>query len=124
MILPALFHWAPSDRRESIRVEGLRPYSLTAVHMGTEDGKTLTFPYLCFSPTPSGAWSLSGDMEWVAEVEAWDLYQVRLAEGDEVTYRGDFGPVLREIRVKNVIPADRVWYVATRTCPCAREVEV
>lgn len=123
MILPALFHWAPRDRRESIRTGGLQPYSEPVIHTANADGVKLAFPYLCLSPTPSGAWSLSGDMDWASEVEEWDLYQLRLAEGDEVSYRGDFGPVLREIRVSNVIPADRVWYVATRKCPVAEEVK-
>lgn len=120
MLLPALFHWSPADRRAAIRAEGLRPYAPANISTQLDDDdRALAWPYLCFSPTPSSAWGLSGDMEWASEIDAWDLWQVRLAEGDEVHYRGDFGPVLREIRVYGAIPADRVWYVATRTCPVA-----
>lgn len=80
------------------------------------------FDHICLSPTPSSAWGLSGDMDWATESEEWDLWQVRLAEGDEVHYRSDFGPVLREVRVKTPIPPDRVWYVATRALPFAKEL--
>lgn len=121
MLLPALYHWSPADRRSAIRAEGLRPYCPPTLCTGGPDGD-LSYPYLCLSPTPSSAWGLSGDMDWVSEIEAWDLWQVRLADGDEVRYRGDFGPVLREVRVYNAIPADRIWYVATRECPCAEKV--
>lgn len=114
MLLPALFHWSPSDRRSVIRTEGLRPYCPPTISTGD-----LAWPYLCFSPTPSSAWGLSGDMQWVSEIDDWDLWQVRLAEGDEVHYRNDFGPVLREIRVYNAIPADRLWFVGTRSGACA-----
>lgn len=109
MLLPALFHWSPSDRREQILREGLRPYAPSVVH-----SDALRYPYVCLSPTPSLGWSLSGDMDWVSEVDSWDLWQVRLADGDEVSVRGDFGPVIHEVRVRNAIPADRVWWVATR----------
>lgn len=56
-------------------------------------------------------------MEWVEQITEWDLYQVRLIEGDEVHIRPDWGPVIREIKVHNDIPADRVWYVASRALP-------
>lgn len=113
MLLPALYHWSPADRRDAIRGEGLRPYSTPTVHSDPD----LASPYLCLSTTPSSGWGLSGDMGWVGGIEEWDLWQVRLAEGDEVHYRADFGPVLREIRVYTAIPADRVWFVASRRCP-------
>jgi len=117
LLLPALFHWAPADRRPSIRAEGLRPYCPPTI----STGDNVTWPYLCFSPSPSAAWGLSGDMAWVSEIEQWDLWQVRLADGDEVHYRSDFGPKLTEIRVYNTIPADRCWYVATRQPACAEQ---
>lgn len=114
MILPDLFHWSPADRRDAIRSEGLRTYCAPAV---SSPGHA--FPYLCFSSDPKAAWRLSGDMEWVSEVEEWDLWQVRLADTDEVRYNPSWGPVLEEIRVYNPIPADRIWLVGTRSCPCA-----
>lgn len=122
MILPAMFHWSPRERREAIQREGLVPYSDPTIHTGDEEGKKLAFPYLCLSPTPSAAWGLSGDMEWASEIEEWDLWQVRLQEGDEITIRGDFVPRISEVRVKNAIAAERVWYVATRKCPVAEPV--
>lgn len=121
MLLPALYHWSPSDRREAIRREGLRPYSPPVVHgAGVPD---TAFPYLCLGTEPSGAWSLSGDMAWVGDVASWDLWQVRLADGDEVHYRADFGPELREVRLHSVVPADRVWFVGTREQPDVRPVD-
>lgn len=113
MLLPALYTWSPSDRRRSILAEGLRPYSAPVTHGGEERA-----PYLCFATTPSAGWGLSGDMSWTSEIEEWDLWQVRLQDGDEVHYRADFGPVLKEIRVYNAIPADRLWLVGARSQPC------
>lgn len=115
MILPALYHWSPTERRDAIAREGLRPYSPPTV----QDGD-LHFPYISLSPTPSAAWGLSGDMEWVSDVERWDLWQVRLGAGDEVRFRPTFGNVLEEVKVSSAIPADRVWYVATREPAFAR----
>lgn len=110
MIIPALYHWSPIDRRDAIRRGGLQPYCPPTISTGD-----LIWPYLCLGSTPSAAWGLSGDMDWVTEIDDWDLWQVRLADGDEVRYRSDFGPVLKEIRVFNTIPPDRVWHVATRS---------
>lgn len=110
MILPVLYHWSPTARREEILREGLKPYSAPVTHSGEE-----RYPYLCFSPRPSRAWGLSGDMEWTSNHEEWDLWEVRLVDGDEVHIRPGFGPEIAEVRVRNAIPADRVWYVASRT---------
>jgi len=77
----------------------------------------LVSPYLSFSPTPSCAWSLSGAMEWVSEIDRWDLWQVRIEEGDEVGIRPEFGPVVQEIKVYSAIPADRLWHVGERGVP-------
>lgn len=107
MILPALFHWSPIDRRQAILKEGLRPFCDPSVASGK-------LPYISLSPTPSSAWGLSGDMEWVEEFDDWDLWQVRLVEGDEVRIRGDFGPTIREVKVHNTITPDRLWWVGTR----------
>lgn len=107
MLLPAMYHWSPSDRRDLIRRQGLLPGSESVTSSSPME-------YVCVSPTPSSAWGLSGDMGWTTEVEAWDLWMVRLVEGDEVHVRPDFGPVLREVRVFGAIPPDRCWYVATR----------
>jgi hypothetical protein len=57
-------------------------------------------------------------MEWASEIEEWDLWLVDLADGDEIHIRAEFGPNLYEIRVRNAIPADRVWWVAQREPLC------
>jgi hypothetical protein len=56
-------------------------------------------------------------MEWVSEIDCWDLWQVRIAEGDSICVRPDFGPVIQEIKVYNQIPADRLWHVGERHVP-------
>lgn len=115
MILPQLFHWSPRDRRDAIRADGLRPYSPPAVT--SEDASAEWahgFGCICLAPTASGAWGLSGDMQHVSEIEEWDLWQVTLADTDEIRVRAEFGPTVREVRVFNPVPADRLWWVATR----------
>jgi len=113
VILPALYHWSPVERRSEIRKDGLRPHEQAVTH----SDPALTSPYLCFSPTPSCAWSLSGAMEWTSEVDGWDLWQVRLEEGDEVHIRPDFGPTIQEVKVYTPIPSNRLWYVGERHTP-------
>ena len=109
MILPPLYHWSPSDRREALREQGMRPYADPCV----QDGEH-RFAYICLATDPQMAWMLSGDLSWTKEVELWDLWQVRLASGDEVHYRSDFGPELHEVRVFTPLPPDRIWLVGTR----------
>jgi hypothetical protein len=116
MILPVLYHWSPVDRRDSIRKEGLVPFSEPTVQSGH-----LFFPYICLGASASCAWAYSGDMDWVSEIEIWDLWQVVLGENDEVRFRPTYGNRLEEIKVYNTIPADRVWFVATRESPAAVE---
>jgi hypothetical protein len=60
-------------------------------------------------------------MSYVAEFEDWDLWQVNLSDTDEVHIRPDFGWDIKEVRVHNAIGPDRVWWVATRSEPVARE---
>lgn len=110
MILPAMYHWSPADRYESIRRNGLVPGSPACVASGEP-------AYVCLSPVPSSGWGLSGDMDWASDVDEWDLWQVRLQEGDEVHVRSDFGPVIREVKAHGVIGPDRVWWVARRCHP-------
>lgn len=80
---------------------------------GPSEG-TVRYAYTCLSPDPQLAWRLSGDLDWVKEIEQWDLWQIRLGEDDEVHYRSDFGPYLVEVRVFTVIPSERAWLVGTR----------
>ncbi len=113
VILPALYHWSPKERRTEIEAHGLHPRKAATTHSDPD----LLSPYLCFSPTPSAAWSLSGAMEWTSEVDGWDLWQVRIAEGDSICIRPDFGPVIQEIKVYNAILPDRLWHVGERGVP-------
>jgi hypothetical protein len=113
MILPALYHWSPKERCEEIRRDGLQPFSRVVTH--SDPG--LASPYISFSPTPSCAWSLIGAMEWVSEIDRWDLWQVRLQDTDSVSIRPEFGPVIQEIKVYNPISADRLWHVGERNVP-------
>jgi hypothetical protein len=122
VILPALYHWSPEERRKEIRANGLRPYARTRFLEGETKG--LGFPYICLSPSPSLAWSLSGDLSHETEYEDWDLWQVRLSRDDEVEVRAEFGDEIKEVRVRNAISGDRVWYVATRTLPFAEPADV
>lgn len=106
--LGALFHWSPVSRREAILREGLRPFCEPTVASGPQ-------PYISLGPTPSAAWGLSGDMDWMADEDQWDLWQVRLRDGDDVRARLDFAPRIVEIKVHTVIPPDRLWWVGQRT---------
>jgi hypothetical protein len=103
---------------------GLKPFCEPVLSTATNPvngNQIVGWPYICLGTTPSAAWGLSGDMDWVSEVEEWDLWQVNLAENDEVHIRPDFGWDVKEVRVHNAIGSDRVWWVATRTSPVARE---
>ena len=108
MQLPALYHWSPADRHDTIRENGLVPGSPNHV-------ATAPQPHICLCPTPSSAWGLSGGVDLV-DCDAWDLWQVRLAPADEVHIPDMWGNQLREVNVRNQIPADRLWWIARRTC--------
>lgn len=107
MQLPALYHWSPSDRFDVIYREGLRPHAAATVASGT-------LPYLCLSPDPATAWSLSGAMDWVSEVAEWDLWQTRIVDGDQIVIRGEFGPTVQEIKLYGPVPASRLFWVGRR----------
>jgi len=83
----------------------------------------IAWPHLCFATTPQGAWRYSGGMgfEHFEEYEAgWDLWQVTLADRDEVHVLPGWGPSICEVRVPNAIPADRLWWIGRRTDLVAR----
>lgn len=107
MNLSPLYHWAPADRYDAIHQQGLVAGSPATV-------ASEAIEQLCLSPDPRDAWQLSGAMGWVSEVDAWDLWLVHLSEGDEVMVRSDFGPTIREVKVRNSIPRERIWYVGRR----------
>jgi hypothetical protein len=105
--LDVLYHWSPVERRADVAAQGLRPGCAPNV-AGYPLG------YVCLGSTPSSAWALSGAMEWTSEIDEWDLWQVRLVDGDDIRVRPDFLPAIREVKVYGPIPADRVWHVGTR----------
>lgn len=110
--LGALYHWSPLDRRKRILRYGLLPLQKVTVTSGDEDFRQ---PYVCLSPTPSCAWSLSGGMCWTNHILEWDLWQVRLDPSDEVVIRPSWGTLIEEVQVRNRIPKFRIWHVGTRT---------
>lgn len=114
--LPVLYHWSPSERRELIREEGLRPY-----RAARDREEKLRPPYVCLDTSPSSGWNLSGALEdEEPEIEIWDLWQVRLSDDDKIRIRADLGACIREIKVYTPIPPDRVWFVGTREVECMR----
>lgn len=116
MRLPVLYHWSPTDRRKMIRSDGLKPFQSPTVCTGEH-----VSPYLSLSPDPALGWNISGAMDW-HECDDWDLWQVRLAEHDDVRISPHFGPVIEEIKLYNPIPADRLWFVGQRTTPAFEDV--
>lgn len=118
------YHWSPVACRAKIRRRGLRPATETAVwtrpvpagtrgHFYEEDGAE-TVLAVCLGTTPSTAWALSGAITADRGSE-WDLWEVELAEEDEVHFRPEAGGRLDELRVVNRIPKSRVWHVGVRT---------
>lgn len=114
LTLPTLYHWSPTGRREAIRVDGLKPYSPPSVTSPMDNVWAMGFGCICLGTTPARAWSLSGDMQHTSEIEEWDLWQAELTESDEVHIRAEFGPRIKEVRVMNPIPGDRLWWVGER----------
>lgn len=109
MYLDVAYHWSPTENRVSIMRDGLKPYSNPTVHTGD-----LAYDYICLGFSPLGAWSLSGGMDWMSEIEEWDLWEVRLKENDELHIRPEFGNSFQEIKCRSALPSDRVKFVAKR----------
>jgi hypothetical protein len=107
MLLTPLYHWSPADRFDSIRDRGL---------MTNQEATVASTPltYLCFGTTPQLAWRISGAMDWVSEIVHWDLWLAHIAETDEVTVRGNYGPQLEEVNIRGHIPPDRLWWCGRR----------
>lgn len=106
MRIGPLFHWSPTGRRLSILTSGLVPAKPPTV-------ATTELSYVCLGFSPSGAWALSGGSLDNPAPE-WDLWQVQLADRDSVTVRPEFGSLMCEVMVHNLIPAERLWWVGTR----------
>ena len=118
MRLEPLFHWSPTERRKEIRAGGLKPWQPATVTSSRDHVQ----PYVSLSPTPSMAWGLSGDMEWVSEIEQWDLWQVYLPDKAEVHVRPTWGSIIEEVKVYTVIPPDMLWFCGQKGIPFMEEV--
>lgn len=107
MRLSPLYHWSPADRYQSIREHGLRP-----AQPSTTAGGPLQ--YICLAPDPQTAWSISGAMEYLSEIEYWDLWLAHLGDTDEIHIRSEFGPRVYEIRVRGPVPPNQLWWIGRR----------
>lgn len=103
----ALYHWAPTSRRASIRKHGLQIGRKHVAHSpGWQAG------YLCFSDCPAYAWALSGD---TLPPRAWDLWLVRSCDIPDLRYREDHkGLTPAEYRTNRNIQPQALWFVASR----------
>lgn len=106
--LGILYHWSPQERRLAILQQGLQVMAEPQVH-------SVPFPWVCLGTTPSSAWGLTL-AEDRQEVEVWDLWQVQIRDEDHVHVLEGWGPMIREVRVHNGLPADRIWWVGERDC--------
>lgn len=103
-----LYHWAPSDRRESIEGGGLRIRQRSA-------HAPVRYPMVCLGLDPRLAWQMSGGTFDVPDVASWDLWGVYAGDirsGFEVIPYDDASP--REVRVYRSIPAGAVHYLGSR----------
>ncbi len=117
--LNPLYHWAPRRLRRDILRDGLKIMMPSRPYSDPDSGQPVRveFPWICLATTPSSAWGLILDPEAEhadADGAGWDLWQVQVREGDQLSIRGDFAPHVREVRVHNSISADRCWWVAER----------
>ncbi len=106
-MITRLFHWSPADRYRDIIDKGLKPGSDNTVASGK-------LHYLCASTLPDQAWLLSGATDWCADIDLWDLWVIAVAPTDELHVRPFFGTVIEEIKIRNPIPADRLWWAGRR----------
>jgi len=112
-LVGALYHWSPSFNRVDILQGGIKVFSDSACHSGNWQ-----WPYICLSPHPSQAWSLSVDAVNGGKedpIEEWDLWQVTLPDNAEVHVREFWGRRIEEFKVYTSIPADHVWFCGMRT---------
>lgn len=108
------YHWAPADRRPSIRLRGLRPGYPSIAPAHNTDGSEWRAPHVCLGITPADAWRWSLAPRHEDET-AWDLWQVAVIADDRPRWRGDTErPV--ECRIAGTIPPRRLWLAGTRDC--------
>lgn len=112
-----LFHWSPTERRAGIIRRGLvvgRPH----VTHG-EDSSGWRAHYLCFGPSPSLGWALSGGMHWTPS-GAWDLWQTAVGDLTEPYARvesPDDPHGVYEVRTEHRVFKRHLWLVGSRWKP-------
>lgn len=107
-----LFHWSPTERRGQINHLGLLPSSRPTTNVALEDGRPWRAPYVCFCPSPSWAWALSGRFR--PDVASWDLWQVWRSWLPRNRAIWEAGKI-KEVRAFERVYKRHLWYVATRT---------
>lgn len=100
-----IYHWSPKARCSDIVLDGLRPSK-------SRDG-AWTAPYICFSDSPASAWALSASMQ--DEHDQWGLFMAWSGDVGPIEQREDMPTRPSEFRVRNAIPADKLWFVGYRT---------
>ncbi len=100
-----LYHWSPVSRRESILRYGLKPGSLSRCGQWKP-------PYVCFSDSPSLAWSLSGAL--ADGTDAWDLWMMWSSVPTKLKRRRDGGKRVIEYRVFERVYKRDLWRVGSR----------
>ncbi len=103
-----VYHWAPTDRRESITAGGLRIRSRSP-------HAPIRYPMVCFSTDAITAWRCSGGTFVIDGVDSWDLWGVYVGDlrhGCEVIPNDD--RTIRELRVYRSIPAAAVHLIGSR----------
>lgn len=106
-MITRLYHWSPAERYHAIRDGGLKPNSDNTV-------ASSKLHYLCTGLMPDQAWMLSGAMDWCAEIDHWDLWVIAVAPQDELHVRPFYGSMIEEIKIRNPIPPDRLWWAGRR----------
>jgi hypothetical protein len=102
-----LFHWSPKSRRKQILRYGLCPNKLSR-------DKLWKTPFVCFAPSPSLAWGLSGALS--RKNNEWDLWMVWL-DRVQKTYEklfDDRDNTVKEYRIYERLYKRDIWYVGTR----------
>lgn len=110
-MITTLFHWSPAERYASVRRHGLLPDQRATV-------ASSSLHYICASPDPQRAWLLSGAADWCQEIEQWDLWMLTVVDTDELHVRPFFGRWVEEIKLRNPIPPERLWWCGRRDIAC------
>jgi hypothetical protein len=112
VILPVLYHWSPRPRRKQILRYGLRPLQRSTCTFSEDD--EFRQPMVCTTTSAAEAWSLSAGI-FGKPGQTWDLWEVYVAQADEVHIQPYWGNRIIEVRVANRIPKSRLWWVGDRT---------